>query len=164
MSLGPAYSKIQTLLHIGSVPAACSIMHQYHNKIFAVLRGSAQYVASSNLFRTRRYSGQLAWTPKKSQFAVCDTTSKLSVNKKIILSIIDKIQPSLRRTIIKGTLVWGYSDISLLIFSYIHRLGSFLGVQNFESHYFFFFFFLGGGGGVQKNEHFFGVITKLDFI
>ena len=61
------------------------------------------------------------------QFAVCDTTSKLSVNKKIILSIIDKIQPSIRRTIIKGTLVWG--------FSYVHRLGSFFGVQNFESHY-----------------------------
>ena len=64
---------------------------------------------------------------RSSQFAVCDTTSKLSANKKIILSIIDKIQPSIRRTIIKGTLVWG--------FSYIHRLGSFFGVQNFESHY-----------------------------
>ena len=37
------------------------------------------------------------------------------------------------------------------IFSYIRRLGSFLGVQNFEFHFFF-----GGGGGVQKNEYFGG--------
>ena len=43
----------------------------------------------------------------------------------------------------------GYSDIS-----YIRRLGSFFGVQNFEFQYFLgfsendFFFFFGGGGGV----------------
>ena len=51
-----------------------------------------------------------------------------------------------------------------LIFSYIRRLGPFLGVQNFEFQYFlyiyiyiyFFFFFLGGGGGGggQNNEYF----------
>ena len=34
------------------------------------------------------------------------------------------------------------------IFSYIRRLGSFFGVQNFEFQY-FFFFFLGGGGGSE---------------
>ena len=34
-----------------------------------------------------------------------------------------------------------------LIFSYIHRVGSFLGVQNFEYHYFW---------GFQKNEYFLG--------
>ena len=39
---------------------------------------------------------------------------------------------------------WG----STVIFSYIHRLGSFLGVQNFD-------FFMGGGGG-QKIEYFGG--------
>ena len=60
-----------------------------------------------------------------------------------------------------------------LIFSYIRRLGSFLGVQNFEFQYFF-------GGGFQKNEYFLGgmkilwifffffwgggVITNLDYI
>ena len=49
-----------------------------------------------------------------------------------------------------------------LIFSYIHRLGLFFGVQNFEFNYFW---------GFQKNEFFwgyedlvdnFGVITKLN--
>ena len=34
-----------------------------------------------------------------------------------------------------------------LIFSYIRRLGSFLGVQNFEFRYFFYFFW---GGGSEK--------------
>ena len=53
----------------------------------------------------------------------------LSVNKKIILSITDKIQPSIRRTIIKGKLVWGGGT---LIFSYIHRLGAFLGFKIFN--------------------------------
>ena len=45
-----------------------------------------------------------------------------------------------------------------LIISYIHRLGSFLGVQNFELHLFiiFFFFFL-GGGGVRKMNIFGGM-------
>ena len=51
-----------------------------------------------------------------------------------------------------------------LIFSYTRRLGSFLGVQNFESQYFWVF---------QKNKYFLGyddfvdifwVITKLDYI
>ena len=53
-----------------------------------------------------------------------------------------------------------------LIFSYIHRLGSFFWSQNFEFHFF-------GGGGVQKNKYFLGVMilwiffgefTKLDYI
>ena len=50
-----------------------------------------------------------------------------------------------------------------LIISYIHRLGSFLGVQNFELHLFiiFFFFFFGGGGG-QKNEYFWGYEDFVD--
>ena len=36
-----------------------------------------------------------------------------------------------------------------LIFSYIRRLGLFLGfkILNFNFFFFFFFFFLGGGGG-----------------
>ena len=38
-----------------------------------------------------------------------------------------------------------------LIFSYIHRLGSFLGVQNFEFHH------LGGGGGIRKMNIFWGL-------
>ena len=42
-----------------------------------------------------------------------------------------------------------------LIFSYIRRLGSFFGVQNFE-----FLYFL----GFSVCGHFFGVITKLDYI
>ena len=42
-----------------------------------------------------------------------------------------------------------------LTFSYIRRLESFLGVQNFEFQYFFIFFFIfffggGGGGGFRK--------------
>ena len=60
---------------------------------------------------------------------------------------------------------WYNPRKATLIFSYIRRLGSFFGVQNFESHYFWGFsswgikilwrfFFLGGGG----------VITKLDYI
>ena len=52
-----------------------------------------------------------------------------------------------------------------LIISYIRRLGSFLGVQNFEFQYFL--------GFSEKNNNFlgmkilwifFGVITKLDYI
>ena len=39
-----------------------------------------------------------------------------------------------------------------LIFSYIHRLRSFLGFRILKFNYLFFF---GGGGGVQKNECFF---------
>ena len=56
-----------------------------------------------------------------------------------------------------------------LIFSYIRRLASFFGGQNFEFQYFFFW-----GGGVQKNKYFWGsdnfveilggVITKMDYI
>ena len=37
-----------------------------------------------------------------------------------------------------------------LIYSYIHRIGPFWGVHDFEFQlifFFFFFFFLGGGGG-----------------
>ena len=46
-----------------------------------------------------------------------------------------------------------YQQITLaqgaMIFSYIHRLEPFLGVQNIEFQYLFFllFFFFGGGGG-----------------
>ena len=43
-----------------------------------------------------------------------------------------------------------------MIISYIHRLGSFFGVQNLEFQYFwgfpdyyYFFFFFGGGGGMK---------------
>ena len=56
-----------------------------------------------------------------------------------------------------------------LIFLYIRRLGSFLGVQNFEFQYFFFFFFL-----VFRKINifwsmnifwiFFGSLQKLDYI
>ena len=64
----------------------------------------------------------------------------LSVNKKFIHSIIDKIQPSIRRTIIKGTLVWGWGwgggGGALIFHTYF---------QNFESHYF---------GGFSENEYF----------
>ena len=43
-----------------------------------------------------------------------------------------------------------------LIFSYIRRLGSFLGFKifNFNIYLFIFYFFLGGGG--QKIEYFWG--------
>ena len=66
-----------------------------------------------------------------------------------------------------------------LIFSYIRRLGPFLGVQNFKFQYFYFYLFIfffsgGGGGGSEKNEYFWGmkilliffggVITNLDYI
>ena len=41
-----------------------------------------------------------------------------------------------------------------LVFSYIRRLGSFLGVQHFDSQFFFWFsekyFFFFGGGGYHK--------------
>ena len=46
-----------------------------------------------------------------------------------------------------------------LIFSYINRLRSFLGVKNFESHYF------GGGGGFRKINIFLGMtILWLFFV
>ena len=54
-----------------------------------------------------------------------------------------------------------------LIFSCIRRLGSFLGVQNFNSIFFFLsFFFFGGGGGFRNTNIFggmniFGVMTKI---
>ena len=59
-----------------------------------------------------------------------------------------------------------HSQGGTLIFSYIHRLGSFLGVQNFEFQYFW---------GVSDSEYFLGygyfvdffgggVITKLEYI
>ena len=41
--------------------------------------------------------------------------------------------------------------LSTLIFSNIHRLGSFLGGQNLEFQYYYFFFGGGGGGGVGDN-------------
>ena len=44
-----------------------------------------------------------------------------------------------------------------LIFTYIRRLGSFFGVQNFEFQYFFW-----GGGGVQKNKYFLGYEDCVD--
>ena len=70
-------------------------------------------------------------------------------------TIIDKIQPSVSRTKIKGTLVFnegGGGGRGTLIFSNKPRLGLFFWVQNFESHYFFFFFFFWGGGvGFRKN-------------
>ena len=58
-----------------------------------------------------------------------------------------------------------------LIFSYIRRHGSFLGVQNIEFNY-LFFFFLGGGGFRKMNIFwsmkilliFLGFIIKLDYI
>ena len=76
--------------------------------------------------------------------------------------------------------------MEVLVFSYIHWLGSIFWVQNFEFQYFFIFFifffffffffiylfFFWGGGGVQKNEYFWGmkilwiflgVVTKLDY-
>ena len=55
---------------------------------------------------------------------------------------------------------------STRIFSYIHRLGPFFGVPNFEFQYFFFFFFFwgGGGGGVQKNDYFLGYEDFVDII
>ena len=49
-----------------------------------------------------------------------------------------------------------------LIFSYIRRLGSFFGVQNFEFQYFFYFFFWGGGGGVRKMNIFGGYEDFVD--
>ena len=82
----------------------------------------------------------------------CTRRYAIQHHKKIILSIIDKIQPSIRRTIIKGTLVWGGGG-GTLIFSYIHRLGPFWGVQNCESHYL---------GGFQKNEYFLGYEDFVD--
>ena len=94
-----------------------------------MLRGSAKPVASSNLFCTRRYSDQIAGTTKKSQFAVCDRTSLLSVNKKIIIKKEkDNVQPSISRTKIKGTLVFneGGGGGGTLMFSYLHRLWSFV--------------------------------------
>ena len=38
---------------------------------------------------------------------------------------------------------WGGGGTPIL--KYIRKLGSFLGVQNFEFQYYFFFFFFGGG-------------------
>ena len=84
---------------------------------------------------------------------VYDTTSKLSVNKKIILSIIDKIQPSIRRPIIKRTLVWGGGGGGTLIFSYIHRIRSFLGFKILNLTIF---------GVFQKNEYFWGYEDFVD--
>ena len=52
-----------------------------------------------------------------------------------------------------------------LIFSYIRRLGSFLGVQNFKFQYFLVFsekiIFLGDS---RFCEYFLGVITNIDYI
>ena len=39
------------------------------------------------------------------------------------------------------------------MFSYIHRLGPFCWVQNFEFQYFFFWGGGGGGWGFRKNEY-----------
>ena len=75
----------------------------------------------------------------------------LSVNKKIILSIIDKIQPIIRRTIIKGTLVWGRG-----VLCYFHTyIGSrhFLGFKILNLTIF---------GGFQKNEYFLGYEDFVD--
>ena len=134
---------------MGGVPAACQ------SCINITIKYLRCYEVQPSLWQVPTFSERdgiraSLLEPKKSQFAVCDTTPVLSVKKKIILSIKDKIQPSIRRTIIKGTLVWG-----TLIFSYIHRLGSFFGVQNFESHYF---------GGMKICGYFLGVTTKLDYI
>ena len=77
---------------MGGVPAACSIMHQYHNQVLAVLR--AQPVAGyETVF------GPACLNTKKSQFAVSKRPSLISVNKKI--TIIDKMQPSISRNKIK---------------------------------------------------------------
>ena len=52
-----------------------------------------------------------------------------------------------------------------LIFSYIRSLGSFFGVQHFESHYFFQFSEKCKKiSGMKILWIFFGVITKLDYI
>ena len=45
-----------------------------------------------------------------------------------------------------------------LIFSHIHRLGLFFGVQNSEFQY----FFLGGGRGFEKNVYFWGYEDFVD--
>ena len=51
-----------------------------------------------------------------------------------------------------------------MIFSYIRRLGTFFGVQNFVFQFYLFFFFLGGGGGggVRKINIFWGVKNFVD--
>ena len=77
-------------------------------------------------------------------------------------TIIDKIQPCVSRTEIKGILVFNEGGRDTLIFSYIHRLGSFLGFKILNLTIFFFFFFLGGGGGGQKKYFFCGYEDFVD--
>ena len=50
------------------------------------------------------------------------------------------------------------------MFSYIRRLGSFLGVQNFEFQYFWVSRKMNIFGGMKILLIFLGVITKLDYI
>ena len=79
--------------------------------------------------------------------------------------MIDKIQPSISITKIKGTfIIFDERGGGTLICSYIHRLGSFFG-SKFESHYVWFF-----SENVYFWRHedfvdiFWGVITKFDYI
>ena len=59
----------------------------------------------------------------------------------------------------------GWGGGGTLIFSYIRSLGSFFGVQHFESQYFFRFSEKCKNiSGMKILWIFFGVITKLDYI
>ena len=57
----------------------------------------------------------------------------------------------------RRVLPMGGGGAGTLIFSYIRRLGSFFGFQNFEFQYFFLFFFFFWGGGGSEKRIFWGV-------
>ena len=67
-----------------------------------------------------------------------------------------KRRDSLRLRSVRSSTRDGRSGRVPLIFSYICRLGLFLGVQNFEFHYFFIYFFF------QKTEYFGGYENFVD--
>ena len=84
-------------------------------------------------------------------------SSSYHLSLRFILSMFE--WPNIVRTL----LYEGNNPRGTQIFSYLHRLWSYLGVQNFEFQYFL---------GFQKNKYFggmnilwilFGVITKLDY-
>ena len=74
---------------MGGVPAACSIMHQYHNQVLAVLR--AQPVAGyETVF------GPACLNIK--QITVCGQQETITdICKQENYTIIDKMQPSVSR-------------------------------------------------------------------
>ena len=115
---------------------------------------------------TRRYSDQPAWTPKKVT-VYCLRYNIIVICKQENYTIIDKIQPSISRTKIKGTLVFNEGGGGWVLW-YFHTcigFGHFWGLKILNLTIF---------GGFRKNEYFLGVwrfcgyflgiITKLNYI